>query len=231
MLGLMTTFVAIIIAYFLTHHLTEQYNLFRFDLDSNIWGMNSLLGWLNGGLDWLLGDWFIDLIFFFTLGFLFVPLSTVFISIYLDDIVDAVEERFYFENKAGKRLGIGALLWIACVLAFWIIVLNILVIPLYFVFFFVPFVSLGIFIFLNSYLLGWGYYEMVAVRHLGRAGAAQHRRYIRSEILLGGLLITGLYTLPVINMVAPIIGAAILCHLFHLTFQEKSYRSQSSEGL
>jgi CysZ protein len=221
-LGLITTFVAIIISYFVAHELAYRYGMLEFAEDSS-WGfVNVMIGWVNGSIEWLFGGWLVNFIFFLVVGFLFAPLSTIFTSIYLDDVVDAVEDKFYKDQKAGKRLGIMPLLWIAGGLAFWILFLNILVIPLYIMFFWVPFLPFGIFIFLNSYLLGWGYYEMVAVRHLGRKQAARHRRAIRGEVLLGGLLITGLYSVPFVNMFAPIIGAAVLSHLFHLTMQERS---------
>ncbi len=205
--GILTTIVAIIATWFLANYLKNQIILTQFDWQ-----------WVNEAFQWLLDvDWIFNIIFFFLMGIFFPPIATVFMSLYLDDVVDAVEDKYYPDRKAGKRLGVGHLAYLAVRLAFMIIFLNIIVIPLYVFFFWVPFVPLVIFYTLNSYLLGWGYYEMVAVRHLGIKEAGQHRKSIRGQVLGGGFVITLLYSFPVINLTAPILGAAILAHLFHLS--------------
>ncbi|PCJ39870.1 MAG: hypothetical protein COA81_09710 [Alphaproteobacteria bacterium] len=205
--GILTTIVAIIATWFLANYLKSQIILTQFDWQ-----------WVNEAFQWLLDvDWIFNIIFFFLMGIFFPPIATVFMSLYLDDVVDAVEDKYYPDRKAGKRLGVGHLAYLAVRLAFMIIFLNIIVIPLYVFFFWVPFVPLIIFYTLNSYLLGWGYYEMVAVRHLGIKEAGQHRKSIRGQVLGGGFIITLLYSFPVINLTAPILGAAILAHLFHLS--------------
>ncbi|VAV87894.1 hypothetical protein MNBD_ALPHA02-1150 [hydrothermal vent metagenome] len=205
--GILTTIVAIIATWFLANYLKSQIILTQFDWQ-----------WVNEAFQWLLDvDWIFNIIFFFLMGIFFPPIATVFMSLYLDDVVDAVENKYYPDRKAGKRLGVGHLAYLAVRLAFMIIFLNIIVIPLYVFFFWVPFVPLVIFYTLNSYLLGWGYYEMVAVRHLGIREAGQHRKSIRGQVLGGGFVITLLYSFPVINLTAPILGAAILAHLFHLS--------------
>lgn len=205
--GILTTIVAIIATWFLANYLKSQIILTQFDWQ-----------WVNEAFQWLLDvDWIFNIIFFFLMGIFFPPIATVFMSLYLDDVVDAVEDKYYPDRKAGKRLGVGHLAYLAVRLAFMIIFLNIIVIPLYVFFFWVPFVPLIIFYTLNSYLLGWGYYEMVAVRHLGIKEAGQHRKSIRGQVLGGGFVITLLYSFPVINLTAPILGAAILARLFHLS--------------
>ncbi len=208
-LGIVTTVVAIIVTWFLANYLKSQIILTQFDWQ-----------WVNDAFQWLLDvDWIFNIIFFFLMGIFFPPIATVFMSLYLDDIVDAVEDKYYPTRKAGKRLGVGHLAYLAVRLAFMIILLNIIVIPLYIFFFWLPFVPLLIFYTLNSYLLGWGYYEMVAVRHLGIKEASRHRKSIRAQVLGGGFIITLLYSFPVINLTAPILGAALLAHLFHISLQ------------
>ncbi|MCF6216382.1 MAG: EI24 domain-containing protein [Emcibacter sp.] len=210
-LGILTTIAAMVITWFLANYLKDQFILTRFDWQ-----------WVNSFFQWLLDiDWIFNIIFFFLMGVFFPPVATIFMSLYLDDVVDAVEDKYYPDHKAGKRLGVAHLAYLALRLAFMIILLNIIVIPLYIFFFWLPFVPLIIFYTLNSYLLGWGYYEMVAVRHLGIKAAGQHRKSIRGQVLGGGFMITLLYTLPVINLTAPILGAAILAHIFHLTIRSE----------
>ncbi|VAX03500.1 hypothetical protein MNBD_ALPHA03-1067 [hydrothermal vent metagenome] len=210
-LGILTTIAAMVLTWFLANYLKDQFILTQFDWQ-----------WVNSFFQWLLDiDWIFNIIFFFLMGIFFPPIATIFMTLYLDDVVDAVEDKYYPDHKAGKRLGVAHLAYLALRLAFMIILLNIIVIPLYIFFFWLPFVPLIIFYTLNSYLLGWGYYEMVAVRHLGIKEAGRHRKSIRGQVLGGGFMITLLYTLPVINLTAPILGAAILAHIFHLTIRSE----------
>ena len=107
--------------------------------------------------------------------------------------------------------------FLATRLLLYIVILNILVLPLYILLFWIPFVPLAIFYLLNGYLLGWGYYEMVAVRHIGIKEAGIHRKSIRGVILVAGLIMSVLFMVPILQLAVPILGAALICHLFHLT--------------
>lgn len=208
-LGLATTVGAIIIAYLAANEIMKE-----------IPGYQSDWEWWEDFVNWVMG-YTVDIAFFVILFFFFAPISTIFVSIYLDDIVDSVEDRFYPNNKASKRLGIPKLAFLACRIALLVVVLNIIVIPLYIIFFWIPFLPLGIFYLLNGYLLGWGYYEMVAVRHLGIKEAGIHRKSIRGVVLGVGLIMTFLFMVPIVQLIVPIIGAALICHLFHMSrFEE-----------
>ncbi len=219
-LGILTTLLAIAATWALADYLKDQITLAQFDWQ-----------WVNKALQWLLDvDWIFNLLFFFLMGLFFPPIATVFISLYLDDVVDAVEARYYPRRKAGKRLGVWHLAYLALRLALLIILLNILVVPLYIMFFWTGFVPLAIFYTLNAYLLGWGYYEMVAVRHLGIREAGMHRKSIRVQVLIGGFGITLLYTIPVVNLAAPILGVAILTHLFHLSLAARERDREQAGG-
>jgi CysZ protein len=209
LLGLVTTVGAIIIAYLAANEIMKE-----------IPGYQSDWEWWEDFVNWIMG-YTVDIAFFIILFFSFAPISTIFVSIYLDDIVDSVEDRFYPENKANKRLGIPKLAFLASRIALLVVVLNIIVIPLYIIFFWVPFLPIGIFYLLNGYLLGLGYYEMVAVRHMGIKEAGIHRRSIRGVVLGVGLIMTFLFMVPIVQLIVPIIGAALICHLFHMSrFEE-----------
>lgn len=205
MLGILTTVGAIIISYLGANEIMKE-----------IPGYQSDWQWWEDFVNWITG-YAVDIAFFFILFFFFAPISTIFISIYLDDIIDCVEEKHYPDHKAGERLGIGHLAFLATRLLLYIVILNILVLPLYILLFWIPFVPLAIFYLLNGYLLGWGYYEMVAVRHLGIKEAGIHRKSIRGVILMAGLIMSVLFMVPILQLTVPILGAALICHLFHLT--------------
>ena len=56
---------------------------------------------------------------------------------------------------------------------------------------------------------------MAATRHLGRAGARSLRRRHPLRIWAAGLLMTVPLSVPLINLVIPVLGAATFTHLFH----------------
>ncbi|MFC7048499.1 EI24 domain-containing protein [Emcibacter nanhaiensis] len=204
-LGMITTFVALAAAFFLAEALKDQIPYLDFDWE-----------WVQSIMDWLFGFVLIWLAVLF-----FVPISTIFVSIFLDDVVDAVEDKYYTTHKAGKRLGLWHLSYLAVRLSLYIVLLNILAVPFYIIFFWTGVGPVVIFYLLNGYLLGWGYYEMVAVRHLGIRESGEHRKSIRGYVLFAGLVITVLFTIPIVNLTAPILAAAIMCHVFHLTIRDR----------
>ena len=91
------------------------------------------------------------------------------------------------------------------------IFLNLLALPLYLL---VPGINLVLFLALNGYLFGRGYYEVVALRRLDAAAAKRLRRRFAGQIFLGGIAITGLFALPLVNLVAPVIATAFMVHVF-----------------
>lgn len=91
------------------------------------------------------------------------------------------------------------------------ILYNILAIPLYFI----PPVNLVIFYLLNGYLLGQEYFLMVARRHMPVADAKKIYRANRWTVISGGAILTLLTTIPVVNLVAPFWGVALMVHLYH----------------
>lgn len=209
-LGMLTTVGAILVAYLITNELLKELPLYQSEWE---WWQDIVNG---------MAGYIFNAAFVFTIVLFFAPISTIFISIFLDDVIDCVEGRFYPESKAGKRLGISNLAFLAARIMFFIIVLNILMIPLYVLLFWIPFVPLIIFYLLNGYLLGWGYYEMVAVRHLGIKEAGVHRKSIRGVILSAGLIMTLLFMVPIVQFTVPILGVALICHLFHLSRSEET---------
>src|SRR3546814_14930871 len=85
------------------------------------------------------------------------------------------------------------------------LILNLLVLPLYLVLIWIPPLNLLLFYLLNGYLLGREYFEMVEVRRLDLAAAKRLRRDFRGQVILVGAVIPFLLTLPLVNLVTPII--------------------------
>lgn len=72
-----------------------------------------------------------------------------------------------------------------------------------------------IFLALNGFLLGREYFQLIAARRLGRAGARALRRRHAATIWLAGALMALPLLVPVVNLLVPVIGAATFTHLYH----------------
>ena len=96
-----------------------------------------------------------------------------------------------------------------------VIGLNLLCLPLYLILMFVPPFNLVLYYLLNGYLVSREYFELVALRRMGPAAALQMRRQSRGRILMAGILLTFLLTIPIINFLTPVIATAFMVHVFH----------------
>ncbi len=170
-------------------------------------------GFWTGFLEWLFGAAGIFAVLIASF-FLFPAVMVLAMSILLDDIAAAVERRYYpnLPPARAQPLGeavVGALLFIAVT-----VVLNLLFLPVYLLLLFVPPLNLFVFYLLNGYLLGREYFELVALRRLDAARVKQARRGHRGRILLAGVVIAFLLTLPVLNLVMPIVATGFMLHVF-----------------
>ena len=144
--------------------------------------------------------------------FLMVPTASAVTGFFLDDVTDAVEAKHYPALAPARRLG--TLETVRDVLGFFgtIVVANLAALVLYLLF--APAAPL-IFLAMNGYLLGREYFQMIAMRRLGRDGAAAMRRRHGGQIWLAGVLMAVPLTVPVLNLLVPILGVATFTHLFH----------------
>jgi uncharacterized protein involved in cysteine biosynthesis len=78
----------------------------------------------------------------------------------------------------------------------------------------IPPLNLVLFYLLNGYLLGREYFEMVAVRRLDLPATKRLRRAFRGRVIMAGAVITFLLTIPLVNLITPIIATAFMLHIF-----------------
>jgi CysZ protein len=145
---------------------------------------------------------------------LFPAVMTAAIGIFLDDIADAVERRYYVGEAPGRPLATlpavgSALRFLGLVLA-----VNILLLPLYAILLFFPPLLYGLSLLVNGYLVGREYFEAVAFRYQSRAEATQLRRRRRGDVWLCGVLIVLLLTIPLVNFLVPIVATAFMVHVY-----------------
>jgi len=144
--------------------------------------------------------------------FLMVPVASAFTSLFLDDVAEAVENRHYPHLPSVDPVS-----WIDSLqdtIRFLglLIIANILALALYL---FLPFAAPLIFWGLNGFLLGREYFQLVAMRRMDRGAARDMWRENSGQIWLAGALMAVPLSIPLINLLVPILGAATFTHLFH----------------
>lgn len=144
--------------------------------------------------------------------FLMIPVASAFTSLFLDDVADAVEGAHYPHLTPAPRVGFADGLRDSLSFLGVLIVANILALIGYL--FLGPLAPLG-FIALNGFLLGREYFQLIAMRRLGREGAKAARQRYAVQIWAAGALMAAPLTIPVVNLLVPVLGAATFTHLFH----------------
>lgn len=144
--------------------------------------------------------------------FLMVPVASAFTSLFLEDIADAVEAKHYAHLPAAPRTSLMDGLRDTLAFLGVIIFANLAALVLYL--FFSPFAPL-IFWGLNGFLLGREYFQITAMRRLGRDGAARMRKKHIVTIWAAGVLMVVPLTIPIVNLLVPVLGAATFTHLYH----------------
>lgn len=162
--------------------------------------------WLDDLLGW--GSLFLMLILSV---FLMVPVASAITSMFLDEVARAVEDRHYPNLPAPPKLSIWEGIRDTINFLGILVAANILAIAVYLL---IPPASIFVFWALNGYLLGMEYFQLAAMRRLGRARAATLRKENRGKIWGAGILMAMPLSLPLVNLVIPILGAATFTHIY-----------------
>jgi uncharacterized protein involved in cysteine biosynthesis len=161
------------------------------------------IGWLETALDTLGG-----LAAFVLTVVLYPAVAASVTSLFLDTTIAAVEQRHYPGLPPPRHVGLGEQAWAALRLLAVAVFLNLLLLPLYFL----PAINLVVFYALNGYILGREYLETVASRRLDPPGIRRLWSDHRMTWVASGAVIALVSTIPVINLIAPLIGAAAMTH-------------------
>ena len=177
--------------------------LFRFD---------GLLGMLTNNLEWLTDIFGVAAAVF--LSWLFFPsIASVIVSFFLEDAADAVEAKHYPNLPQPRRQGGIEIVRVTLQFSGLAIVLNFLALPLYAVLFFIGPFNLFVFYALNGYLLGREFFELVAHRRATPDQARRLRQAYKVQLFLAGVVIAFMMTVPIVNLIAPLIATAAMVHL------------------
>lgn len=170
-------------------------------------------GWLDAAFDWVGGAAAVVVAVLVT-WVLFPAVSTMFMGLFQDDIVVAVEARHYPETAPGKEVSLLVVIGSTAKLLAVTVLLNLLALPLYLL---LPGLNLAIFYALNGYLLGREYFEAVALRRFNQRAADRLRKRYQGRVWLTGAGIAFLFSIPILNLLAPLIGTAAMVHVFERT--------------
>ena len=174
--------------------------------------------------DWRPLNWLVNLLgglgVLFLSWLLFPAVVTLIMGFYLERVAAAVEALDYPGHSPPRVQSIGELLLVMLRLTALTLALNLLALPVYI---FVPGINCFLFLALNGYLFGRGYFEVVALRRLDMGAARRVRSRFAGRIFLGGVVIAGLFALPLVNLVAPVIATAFMLHLFEALPRPESH--------
>lgn len=163
--------------------------------------------WLDDIVSW--GSFFL----FFGLSiFLMMPVASAITSMFLDEVAQAVEDKHYPNLPPAYNVPFGDAVVDTINFLGVLLLANLLALILY-----VMFPPAAIFIFwgLNGFFLGREYFTLAAMRRMSRAEAKELRKAYSGTIWLAGTLMAIPLSVPLINLLIPIIGAATFTHIFH----------------
>ncbi len=144
--------------------------------------------------------------------FLMVPVASAITSMFLDEVAQAVEDKHYPQLGPVTPVPFWDALRDTVNFLGVLIAANVLALILY-IFFapFAPFIFWG----LNGFLLGREYFTLAAMRRVGRVEAHRLRKDHVLTIWAAGVLMAIPLTVPLVNLLIPILGAATFTHVFH----------------
>lgn len=163
------------------------------------------IGWLNAAIDILGG-----LATLVLTWFLFPGVVAAVIGFFLEDIAGAVEARHYPGLPKATGLTLRGTVattasYLVAALALNLLALAFLVVPPVF-----PFVFYAV----NGYLLSREFFELVALRRVDPGEARALRKAHRWRLFSAGVTMAVLLTVPLVNLLAPVVATAAMVHLF-----------------
>lgn len=140
--------------------------------------------------------------------FLVAPITSLIAGFYLDDIAARVEASDYPADPPGQELSTAAAVGLSLKFGLLVIGVNIVALLLLLV----PGINVMAFYLANGYLLGREFFELAAMRHMSVAEAQALRRQNRVRVFLSGLMIAGLVSVPLLNLLTPVFATAFMVH-------------------
>jgi uncharacterized protein involved in cysteine biosynthesis len=170
-------------------------------------------GWLLSVVEVLFGLAWLSALLLVTF-FLFPAIIATTLSFLLDDVCRAVEARHYPGLPPAREPPLLEEIADGLRFAAVAIGLNLIALPLYLLLLFLAPANVLLYYGLNGYLFGREYFELVAARRLSPAESRALRKRHGGSNFLSGVVIALLLTLPLVNIVTPIVATAFMLHRF-----------------
>lgn len=180
-----------------------------------------LLLWLFAWLGWtesggLAAAASAAIIAFVSFWLLFRAVAMGVISLFTDEIVDAVERKHYPDKAmAAQPASYGAQISVGLKSVGRAIGWNLLAAPLYILLLVTGIGTIMLFLAVNAMLLAQDLGELVAIRHVPRDQWRDWKKETRGRRMQIGLVAAALFVIPVVNLFAPLLSAAMAAHMLH----------------
>lgn len=201
-LGVVLAFalLAVVYALFLLMIATLTPDLVELPVLGPVSGLHQLLGWAS-------------LFFMLALSvFLMIPAAAAFAGLFTDDVAQAVEEAHYPFLPPARILGWAEGLRSSINLIGLLVLVNLA--ALMSVLVVGPFAPV-LFWAANGWLLGREYFMLVALRRLPADQANALRSRNGLTIWMAGALMAAPLSIPLVNLLIPVLGTATFTHIFH----------------
>jgi len=167
---------------------------------------------VNFETDWIntLFTWIISIITGIGGWFMLPALTVIIGGIFQEKVIYRVEQYYYSDSSRNKTPKFWPDFLYDIKFTLKALMLNLIVLPSYF--FGIGFI---VSIILNSYLLGREFFESAAGFYIGKAKAKELGSQNRRIVYGGGLVITFMTLIPILNMFVPIIAIVWMTHVYH----------------
>ncbi len=163
--------------------------------------VNDLIRWLGAGA-------------VVVLALLLFPASFgIVVSVFMEKIADIVESEHYPGLGPADGIPVWTGIWSGVVFLVTLVALNLVMLPFYLLALFVAGLGLMLFYGINGWLTGREYYEQVALRRRPPGEVKAWRRANPGTLWLTGIVIAFLGTIPILNLIVPVLGMAAMVHV------------------
>jgi CysZ protein len=143
---------------------------------------------------------------------LFVPVTVVIASLFADQVAAAVEHEHYPGLPAAQPASLAAQVWDGLALGLRVLLMQLLALALSLL---IPGFGLLAGFAIAAWAMGRGLFLAVAMRRMTRAQATIAYRRRRWRVLGQGALVAAAAMVPIVNLIAPVLGIGVLVHVLH----------------
>ena len=165
----------------------------------------------HGWLAWL-GPVFGLVFGIFAALFLFTPVAALVASLFVDRIAAAVEARHYPWLPPLQPAPLSQQLWDGVALGWRVLMMQLLAVLLALL---LPGLGFALGLVIGAWAIGRGLFVAVAMRRMQRPAAMAAYRHSRLSVLLQGGMISAAGLVPILNLIAPVLGIAAMVHVLH----------------